>query len=72
MEVLLQPWGIFAAIDFYATLKGLRRSRGIANAFSVLSPLQITLRCLNVEVAIHLKCFDFFRELKGLLYFGAH
>src|SRR6266480_6284036 len=32
--------------------------------------LQITLRCLNVEVAIHLKCFDLFRKLKGLLYFA--
>ena len=28
---LLQPWVIVVAIDSYATLKGLRRSRGIAN-----------------------------------------
>jgi hypothetical protein len=32
--------------------------------------LQLTLRCLNVEVAIHFKHFDFFRELKCLLNFA--
>jgi hypothetical protein len=31
--------------------------------------LQITLRSLNIEVTIHFKCFDFFREFKSLLYF---
>ena len=48
-------WG--ARLYAVAALRGLRQ-------------IQFTTElCLNVEVAIHLKCFDFFRELKGLLYF---
>src|SRR6185295_11932095 len=46
------------------------KGSGLRSCYSQFcKALPITLRCLDVEVAIHLKGFDFFRELKGLLYF---